>query len=88
MDIKKEVGASLSDEELMNMTGGSTYISSAEVNGPANNVTLYGIMPAYGIMPKYGVKPPINVKYGVRTWTPVGPYVKYGAMPLYGIEPE
>ena len=88
MDIKKEVGISLTDEELMNMTGGSSFISSDEtaVSSPVSAMD-YGIMPAYGIMPKYGVKPPVNIKYGVKPWKPA-PTVKYGAMPLYGIKPE
>ena len=93
MDVKKEVGIGLTDEELMNMTGGASFISSDETAVSSTATIMYGIMPEYGIappygiMPKYGIKTPVTIKYGVKPWVP-GISVKYGARTLYGVSPR
>lgn len=50
----------LSDEELLKITGGDTFISDISVITKPNIVRmLYGIQPLYGIKPQllYGIRP-------------------------------
>ncbi|MFZ5989490.1 MAG: hypothetical protein ACOYWZ_20530 [Bacillota bacterium] len=80
-----KIGKELTDEELMEMTGGGTFYIACQKNyayQPSVPTLKYGIMPA----PEYGV--PV-VKYGIP---PVSqPQPLYGIMPepqpVYGIVP-
>jgi hypothetical protein len=78
-DLKK--GIEMTDEELMEMTGGEYYMPCQKRYVPVDNrfKPLYGIIPApeYGIGPimKYGVQP----LYGIRPEDTI--------KPLYGIKP-
>jgi hypothetical protein len=73
------IGRELTDEELMAMTGGETYITNP-VDATGTVILLYGIWPTlkYGIVPYYGVKP----LYGIE------PVPEYGVLPMYGIIPQ
>lgn len=66
---KLNIGTELTDDELMEMTGGSTFLNTYQrplrpypyvKYGIFPGVTIkYGIIPVtkYGIMPLYGIKP-------------------------------
>lgn len=76
-DSKKlSIGKELTDDELMEMTGGSKFQVAEKgiILNPAITTLKYGINPGvvakYGVQPLYGVKPVIEV-----------------AQPLYGIMP-
>lgn len=66
------IGVELTDEELLAMTGGETFLGNTEQYQKDPIVyPLYGIYPVlkYGIQPMYGIKPGYEVK------------------PMYGIDP-
>lgn len=77
-DIKKlSVGKELTDDELMEMTGGANFSNGCEnISIKPINHALYGIPPK--VVPKYGI--PVNIKplYGII------PDIKA----LYGINPS
>lgn len=68
-DLKK--GIEMTDEELMEMTGGEYYMPCQKKYNH-KIVKPIGIIPA----PEYGITP--VVKYGI--------VMKYGVQPLYGIK--
>lgn len=58
----------LTDEELIKITGGETFISIKDMisNDPPVQA-LYGIPPNPPVYPFYGIKPPVDIRpmYGV-----------------------
>ncbi|NLP14892.1 MAG: hypothetical protein GX383_10565 [Clostridium sp.] len=88
---KLSIGKELTDEELMEMTGGSSFRIACQKNYsfkpslPGEVVLKYGVkpnpQPLYGIdpiaQPLYGIDPIAEPLYGVE------PIMR----PLYGIEP-
>ncbi|RCX13239.1 hypothetical protein DFR58_11857 [Anaerobacterium chartisolvens] len=76
MSKEKFTGIELTDEELMEMTGGASFISASLSDSLIPPVVaLYGIPPIV----EYGIPP--TLKYGII------PVLKYGVTPLYGIPP-
>ncbi|HHV29016.1 hypothetical protein [Acetivibrio mesophilus] len=77
---KLNIGRELTDDELMEMTGGSTFSIKCQKNysfTPSLPVVKYGVViDDPEIVVKYGVSPIVVVKYGVE---PI--------IPLYGIMP-
>lgn len=61
----------LSDEELMALTGGQSFVSTDALIDPGCTcpITKYGVTPFYGVQVLYGIAP------------------EYGIQPLYGIIP-
>ena len=72
MDETKKV-TELTDEELMELTGGQSFVGGVAENNTASLIAIA----LYGIVPKYEIYP-IVIKYGI-------PVLKYGIAPLYGI---
>lgn len=54
MENYEKVTASLTDEELMALTGGFDMVSKQHI--PLVTV-LYGVMLLYGVQPLYGIRP-------------------------------
>jgi len=73
---KLGIGRELTDEELMEMTGGASFYIACQKNNeckPSNPVVMYGIITEPEIIAKYGIIP----MYGIPADTI--------AKPLYGI---
>lgn len=83
-DSKKlSVGKELTDDELMEMTGGHKFCKCREQISvkPEIPTAKYGIQP--DIIAKYGIQPDIIAKYGVQPLYGIKPDIQ----PLYGIKP-
>nr|6V9Z_C Chain C, CtA [Acetivibrio thermocellus ATCC 27405]6V9Z_D Chain D, CtA [Acetivibrio thermocellus ATCC 27405]7T55_C Chain C, PCAT1 peptide substrate [Acetivibrio thermocellus]7T55_D Chain D, PCAT1 peptide substrate [Acetivibrio thermocellus]7T56_C Chain C, PCAT1 peptide substrate [Acetivibrio thermocellus]7T56_D Chain D, PCAT1 peptide substrate [Acetivibrio thermocellus]7T57_C Chain C, PCAT1 peptide substrate [Acetivibrio thermocellus]7T57_D Chain D, PCAT1 peptide substrate [Acetivibrio the len=80
---KLNIGRELTDEELMEMTGGSTFSIQCQKDytyKPSLPVVKYGVViDEPEVVIKYGVGPIVGIKYGVE---PIGPI-----QPMYGIKP-
>lgn len=75
-DSKKlSVGKELTDDELMEMTGGHRFRKM--------HCKHFSFKPEIPTA-KYGIQPDLVVKYGVAPDL----IVKYGVQPLYGVQPE
>ncbi|HOM03650.1 MAG TPA: hypothetical protein PLH43_12635 [Acetivibrio sp.] len=77
---KMDIGRELTDEELMEMTGGAAFRIECQKSytyQPSVPVVKYGVViDEPDIVLKYGVSPIVVAKYGI------GPI-----QPLYGIQP-
>ncbi|RCX13238.1 hypothetical protein DFR58_11856 [Anaerobacterium chartisolvens] len=51
MSMDNFKGTELTDEELMEMTGGASFASASNILVPPIMVVCYGILPFYGIPP-------------------------------------
>lgn len=83
-DSKKlSVGKELTDDELMEMTGGNKFYTSNEnilvkpENPNTKDIIKPDVIAKYGIHPYYGIQPDIVAKYGVLP----------NIHPYYGIRP-
>ena len=69
------IGVEITDEDLLTMTGGESFLESSGNGGSGIVYPLYGITPTL----KYGIRP--QPLYGII------PAPEYGIVPLYGIIP-
>lgn len=68
MNNQINLGVELTDERLMEMTGGAFVDTSLGIGKP---MPLYGIKPLYGIQPLYGIKP----LYGIQPYYGIVPAI-------------